>query len=189
MDVLYALKSRRTIFKFKPDIVPKETLEHLFDFGIWAPNHHVTEPWKFVVLGEETKGTLAERYREIQMAKAPEHVDDESRRKLGEAGHGKFMSKPTIVAVACVQDGDEQRQREDYAATCCAIQNVQLAAWNEGVGVQWSTGPITMEKATYEILGIDRETEYIVGFLYMGFPQEIPGPKRKPLTEMMRWTK
>ena len=98
------------------------------------------------------------------------------------------MSKPTIVAVSCLQEGDEQRRREDYAATCCAVQNVHLAAWNEGVGMQWTTGPITLEKETYELLGVDPEREYMIGFLYTGYPSEVPTPRRKPLAEVMRWT-
>ena len=187
MDVLEAIKSRRTIFRFKPDPVPKDVLEKVFEYGIWAPNHRLTEPWRFVVLGEAAKLKLAERYREIQMGKAPDHVDDEHRAKIGKAGYAKFMSKPTIVAVSCLQEGDEQQRREDYAAACCAMQNVQLAAWNEGIGMQWSTGPITMERATYDLLGVDPEQEYIIGFFYTGYPTETPTPKRKPLAEVLRW--
>ncbi|MCZ6633086.1 MAG: nitroreductase [bacterium] len=188
MDVIEAIHSRRTIFKFKPGPVPKEVLERVFEAGCWAPNHHLTEPWRFIVLGEETKETLAQRYSEIQMGKASERADEEARQKLKEAGYIKFTSKPTIVAVACRQDGDEVRNREDYASACCAMQNVQLAAWDEGVGMQWSTGPITLEAGTYELLGVDQDNEYILGFFYIGYPNEILTPRRKPLSEVMRWT-
>ncbi len=188
MDVSEAIKTRRTVFRFKPDPVPKEALEKIFEYGIWAPNHHQTEPWRFVVLGKETKEKLAHRYSEIQMAKAPGRLDDEGRTKLREAGYRKFMSKPTIVAVSCLQEGDEQQKREDYAAACCAIQSVQLAAWNEGVGMQWSTGPIAMERETYELLGIDSAGEYIIGFFYTLYPEEVLSKERKPLKEVLRWT-
>ncbi len=188
MDVLDVLKARRTIFKFSSRPVPHETLTRIFEFGLWAPNHHVTEPWRFVVLGERTKETLGRRYAEIQEGKAPGHVGRENRKKLWQAGYDKFMSKPTIVAVSCLQEGDEQRRREDYAAACCAMQNVQLAAWELGVGVQWSTGPITMQKETYELIGADQAREYIIGFFYMGYPREIPSPRRKPLGDVMRWS-
>ncbi len=188
MDVLEAIETRRTIFRFKPDPVPKETLEKIFACGIWAPNHHLTNPWRFTVLGSQMKERLAQRYAEIQVAKCAEGVGDEIRKKAGEAGCQKFMSKPTIVAVSCLQEGDEQQQREDYAATCCAMQNVQLAAWNEGVGMQWSTGPITLERETYELLGIDPEREYMIGFFYTGYPEEVLNKERKPLGEVLRWT-
>ena len=188
MDVLEAIHTRRTIFKFKPGGVPKDVIEKIYEAGLWAPNHHLTEPWRFVVLGEETKEILAQRYSEIQEDKAAKGASDEARRILKEAGYAKFMSKPTIIAVACLQDGDEIKNREDYAAACCAMQNVQLAAWAEGVGMQWSTGPITLEENTYKLLGVDTENEYIIGFFYTGYPDEIPEPRRKPLEEVLSWT-
>ena len=193
MSVMEAIQSRRTIFKFKPDPVPKTVLEDILYAGIWAPNHHLTEPWRFTVIGEEAKVTLAERYGEIQVEKvtsnpeAAKAVTEGTLAEIAERGVQKFMSKPTIVAVSCVQEGNEQRQREDYASVCCSMLNIQLAGWEQGVGMQWSTGGITLEQETYDLLGIDSETEYIIGFYYMGYPDEIPIPKRKPLHDVLRW--
>ena len=92
------------------------------------------------------------------------------------------------MAVSCLQEGDEQRRREDYASACCAIYCIQLAGWEQGIGMQWSTGAITMEKGTYDLLGIDPDREYIIGFGYIGYPAEVPTPKRKPLNEVLRQT-
>ena len=189
MHVHEAIRTRRTIFRFKPGPVPMETLEAILGYGVWAPNHHLTEPWRFTLLGEETRQILARRYGEIQVAKAPADADDARRSLLRDAGVAKFLSKPTIVAVSCLQHGDEQERREDYAATCCAIQNVQLAAWAEGVGMQWTTGPITRELETYRLLGIAPEGEYLIGFLYIGFPDEAPRRDRKAIGEVLRRTR
>jgi nitroreductase len=188
MHVHQAIRTRRTIFQFKPEPVPVERLEAVLAYGVWAPNHHLTQPWRFTLLGEETRQTLAQRYGEIQTTKAPPDSDEALRQKLRAAGVAKFLSKPTIVAVSCIQHGDEQERREDYAATCCAMQNIQLAAWADGIGMQWTTGPITRELDTYRLLGIDPEQEYILGFLYVGFPDESPTRDRKPLTEVLRRT-
>jgi len=188
MDVMEAIRTRRTIFKFRPEPVSKETIERFFDAGIWAPNHHLTEPWRFIVLGEKTREILAQRYGEIQESKAADGADDATKQALREAGYAKFMSKPTIVAVSCSKDGDETRNLEDYAAACCAMQNVALAAWAEGVGMQWSTGPITLEPATCDLLGVNAETEYIIGFFYTGYPEEVPSPRRRPLKDVLFWT-
>lgn len=193
MSIMETIQSRRTIFKFKPDPVPKSLLEDILFAGIWAPNHHLTEPWRFTVIGEEAKLQLAERYREIQIDKVVSKLDKKkgmvefNLADIGERGFQKFMSKPTIVAVSCIQEGSEQRQREDYASACCAMLNIQLAGWEQGIGMQWSTGGITMEKQTYQLLGINSEEEYIIGFYYMGYPEEIPTPKRKPLNDVLRW--
>ena len=193
MSVMEVIQSRRTIFKFKPDPVPKSILEDLLYAGIWAPNHHLTEPWRFTVIGEEVKLKLAERYGEIQVEKvtsnpeAAKAVTEETLAEIAERGVQKFMSKPTIVAVSCIQEGNDQRQREDYATVCCSMLNIQLAGWEQGIGMQWSTGRITLEQGTYDLLGIDSGTEYIIGFYYMGYPDEIPTPKRKPLHDVLRW--
>ena len=188
MDVLEAISSRRSVFKFKTDPVPSDVIERILSYGCWAQNHHLTEPWRFVVVGEETKEILAKRYAEIQKAKAAEGADEETKQKLADAGYQKFHSKPTIVAVSCVQDGDEVKNREDYAATCCAMQNIALAAWAEGVGMQWTTGPVTLEESTYALLGMDKDREYIVGFMYTGYPDEVLVGRRKEVGEVLRYT-
>ena len=142
---------------------------------------------------KKTKLQLAERYRELQIEKVSSKLKgtklgpEKNLAEIGERGFKKFMSKPTIVVVSCIQEGDEQRQREDYASACCAMLNIQLAGWEQGIGMQWSTGAITRERKTYELLGINIENEYIIGFYYMGYPEEIPTPKRKPLHQVLRW--
>ena len=193
LSVMEVIQSRRTIFKFKPDPVPENILEDILYAGLWAPNHHLTEPWRFTVIGEEAKLKLAERYREIQVEKvtsnpeAAKAVEESSLAEIKERGFQKFMSKPTIVAVSCIQEGSTQRKLEDYASVCCAMLNIQLAGWEQGIGMQWSTGAITMEKETYDLLGVNSKNESIVGFYYMGYPEEIPTPKRKPLHQVLRW--
>lgn len=140
------------------------------------------------MLGTETKETLAKRYSKIQEAKAAEDADAVACQALADAGYKKFHSKPTIVAVSCLQDGNEVQNREDYAAACCAMQNVALAAWAEGIGMQWSTGSITLEDATYDLFGVDKDKECIIGFLYTGYPEEVLEGRRKPLDEVIRFT-
>lgn len=188
MDIEVAIRTRRTIFHFKPDPVPTQVLLEALEAGIWAPNHHLSEPWRFTIVGEKTKQQLAERYADLQSAKLPASMSPE---QLAERRAGfvrKFMSKPTVVCVSCLQEGDEVRRREDYAAVCCAVQNIQLQAWSKGLGMQWTTSPVTTDAAGYELLGVDPAAEYIAGFLYVGYPAEIPSPKRKPLAEVLRWT-
>jgi nitroreductase len=188
MDVYEAIFTRRSIVKFKPEPVAHDLLFRILSTGIWAPNHHLTEPWRFTVLGKETQGRLALRYGELRMDKAPPEAPLR-RERLREAGIQKFLDIPTVIAVSTVQEGDEQRRREDYAATCCAMQNIQLAAWAEGVGMKWSTSALTRDALTFELLGLEPTEEYIVGFLYTGYPAEIPtlGRRRSP-EEVIRWT-
>ncbi len=67
------------------------------------------------------------------------------------------------------------------------VQNIQLAAWAEGLGMQWNTGKQTQQTQTYDLLGIDPAAEEIAGFLYFGYPAIVPPPvTRKQLSEVMR---
>lgn len=183
-----AIKARRTVFHFKRGEVPRDVLVEILAAGTWSPNHHLTEPWRFTVIGPEMKATLAERYRRIQMARCAPGSAEEHVEAAGEKGRVKWMSKPTVVFVSCVLSGDEQRRREDTASVCCAMLNMQLAAAELGVGMQWSTGPITIERETYDLLGIDPEQQYIVGLCYMGYAAETRTSTRRPVEEVTRWT-
>ena len=175
MELSAALLGRRTIKDFKADPVPADTLERALTAGLWAQNHKLTEPWRFTVLGPDTHRRLAATFAEAQMAAA--RADAE----------GKILSKPLVVAVSQRIGGDPVQQREDYGAVACAIQNIQLAAWAEGLGMQWSSGKIIRLPSVYALLGIDRQAEEIVGLLFFGFPARTPSaPPRKPLAEVTR---
>jgi nitroreductase len=188
MNVIEAIRTRRTIAKFRPEPVPRDVLARVLAAGIWAPNHHLTEPWQFFILGPETRGRMAVRYAELRMEKAPPDAV-ERRARIRQESARKFMEIPAIVAVATLQEGDEQRRREDFAATCCAIQNVQLAAWAEGLGVKWSTAPVIHDSLTYHLLDLDPDRYSVIALLYVGYPAEVPTRERKrPLDDVIRIT-
>lgn len=186
MELFDAILSRRTIKEFKSEPVPDALLERVLNAGLWAQNHRMTQPWRFVVLGPATHQALAEAGANAQI-QAMRADTAAARDKVWNSAVQKLMSKPRIVVVTMVLSGDAFQRREDYAATCCAIQNIQLAAWGEGLGMQWSTGKQTQQAETYTQLAIDPATEEIVGFLYFGYPALIPPPApRKPLVDVMR---
>ena len=188
MDVLEAIRTRRTIAKFRPEPIPPETLREVLAAGVWAPNHHLTEPWRFVVLGPETQRQLAERFGELKAAKARGESPDRGERLRVDSVR-QFLAVPVIIAMAAAQEGEEQRRREDYAAVCCAAQNVQLAAWAAGIGTKWSTAGVTRDPLAYELLGLDPDRFTIIGFLFAGYPAEVPArERRRPLDEVIRTT-
>ena len=91
------------------------------------------------------------------------------------------------MAVTCLKNADAEIEREDYAACACAIQNIQLAAWDAGLGMQWSSGKAAQDARTAEMLELDAEKELLVGLLFFGFPAEVPAAKaRRPLEEVTR---
>ena len=175
MELSAAIFGRRTIKDFKSDPVPADVLDRVLTAGLWAQNHKLTEPWRFTVLGPETHRALAAAFAEGQPPAA--RADAEN----------KILSKPLVVAVRQRLAGAEPPRREDYAAVACAGQHLQLAAWEEGLGMQWSSGKIIRLPALYSLLGIERPAEEIVGLLFFGFPARTPAAApRKPLSEVTR---
>ena len=172
------IRGRRTIHLFDPDrIPPRDEILTAIDLARWAPNHHLTEPWKFYLLGSETAEAIA-RLNAEQVAK-------ERGRTAGQAKLERWLGIPGWLVVTCRRSEDETREREDYAACCCAVQNLQLYLWSRGVGAKWTTGSVTRSDRFFEILEIDRKTERLVSMLWYGYPLDIPQPPRKSVEETL----
>jgi nitroreductase len=187
VELWTAIVGRRTIKDFRPEPVGDEVLARALEAGIWAQNHRMTQPWRFLVLGPQTQRALAEAGAAAQVRGLPPEADEGTRAKVQAGAVQKLTSKPRIVVVTTVLSGDAFQRREDYAAVCCAIQNIQLAAWAAGLGMQWHSGKQTQAAETYQVLGIDPQAEEIAGFLFFGYPAAVPpAPARRPLAEVMQ---
>lgn len=162
MEIFQAIESRRTVKEFTSQSVPDELLTRVLGAGLWAQNHRLSQPWRFAIFGPQSHAQFAEYFP-------------------------RALGIPAIVAVTCLQNENAEIEREDYAAVACAIQNIQLAAWSLGLGMQWSSGAASQNARTREIVGFDADKESLVGLLFFGFPQIVPPAKaRRPLDEVMR---
>lgn len=185
MNLFEAIQTRRTIKEFTDQSVPDDLLHQALDAGRWAQNHRMTEPWRFLILGPQSHRDIAVINGDALLEKTRADADTLAKMRVG--AEAKILSKPRIVAVTCCLCGNKAVEQEDYAAVCCAVQNIQLAAWGLGLGMQWSTSGFSTRPDTYALLGVDPAAEMIVGLLYFGFPASVPAPKpRKPLAEVSR---
>ncbi len=125
MDVDDAIRSRRTHKAFGPDPVPREVLDELLELARWAPNHHVTNPWRFRVLGP----LALER---LKAAAGPEAA-------------AKLERAPTLIAATVVRSEDPVQEQEDLCAAACAVYAVLLSAHGRGLAGYWRT-PGVLEK-------------------------------------------
>jgi nitroreductase len=158
MDVETAIRTRRTHKAFAPEPVPREQLEQLLELASWAPNHNLTVPWRFRVLGPVTLARLKE-------AAGPE-------------GATKLERAPTMVVVSCALGGDPDQDEEDLHATAVAAYIVLLAAHGRGLAGYWRTPRLLREEAGRAAVGLP-EGERFVGLLHLGRPrQERPAPER-----------
>jgi nitroreductase len=160
MDVDEAIRGRRTHKAYKPEPVPHELLDELFELARWAPNHHLTNPWRFRVLGP----------RSLERLKAA--AGPEAATKLDRA--------PTLVVCSCVQSGDETEDEEDLLATGCAAFIVLIAAHARGLAGYWRTPDVLRCAEGRAAVGLG-DDEHFVGLIHLGRPvQEQRPPDREP---------
>ena len=172
------LRERRTINLYEPEPVDAAMLLEAIEAARWAPNHRLTEPWTFYVVSPQTKERIARCAAEIDAAAKGE--------KAGQARYDRMMAVPAGFVLTSRIGNGELMAREDYAACCCAVQNLMLYLWPRGIGVKWTTGAVTREAAFYELLGIDPLSELVVGYFWYGKPKIVPQQKRQPVEAIVK---
>lgn len=180
LDTHHALLTRRTVAQFHTDPLPEAVLERALQAAHHAPNHRLTWPWRFLVLGPTTRAALADiavRLKEVGGPLPPE-VRESVRRSLLDPG--------ALVFVARSVSADAVRTREDAAAVACAIQNLQLSLHADGFGCKWGTGALVFAPDTGALLGLDPTREAPEALLYLGRPKTLPNVVRPPFTDFVR---
>jgi nitroreductase len=158
MDVIEAIRTRRTIKAYDRRPIERDVLEELFALASWAPNHHLTEPWRFRVLGPEALAALKQA------------AGSDSARKLDRA--------PTLVLASVVQSGDKVQKEEDLLAAGCAIYIVLLAAHARGLAGYWRTPKVLRTKKGRTALGVP-EKERVLGLVYLGHGRQGKKPPKR----------
>jgi nitroreductase len=163
MDVDAAIRSRRTHKAFRPDPVPNGLLGELFDLARWAPNHNLTNPWRFRVLGPRA-------LERLKLAAGPEAAS-------------KLDRAPTLVVCSCFLGGDPVQDEEDLHATACAAYIVLLAAHARGLAGYWRTPAVLRTEAGRAAVGLP-ENERFVSLIHLGEPiQHRNAPERAPVAD------
>ncbi|MGH8193125.1 MAG: nitroreductase family protein [Woeseiaceae bacterium] len=171
------IRSRRTIKLFLKRPVSRKLILDAIEVARWAPNHHVTEPWHFYVLGPEAIRDSVELTRIV--------TTERKGAKVGDFKAAAAAAVPGWLVVTCKLSDDERMQQEDYASCCCSIQNLMLYLSAAGVASKWSTGPVTKDKRFLDLLGIDLGEEYVVALVWYGYAKVIPTQSRKDVQEIV----
>jgi nitroreductase len=153
---------RRTHKAFRPEPVPRETLLELLAVARLAPNHHLTQPWRFRVLGPETLARLQEC--------------------AGPAEAAKLERAPTLVLASAALSGELVQDEEDVCATAAAIMLVLLAATERGLASYWRTPAVLRTARGREAAGIPAG-ERVLGLLHFGAPAREPAPRERAPVE------
>ena len=174
-DIETIITSRRTIHNFRPEPVPVEVLVAGLQAACWAPNHHLTEPWRFYLPGPETREAICRLNAEPLAASKGEKA---VQKKLE-----RWRSMPGWLIITSERSTNPVRDQENYAACCCMVQNLYLYLWEQGVGLKWSTGEVTRDPRFHDLLGTAPDQEQIVGLFWYGYPDDVPRQSRRPATE------
>ena len=167
MDVATAIRTRRTHKAFRPEPVPRETLDELFELARWAPNHHLTNPWRFRVVGP----AALERLKE---AAGPEAAP-------------KLDRAPTLVVCSATTSDDPVQNEEDLHAAAVAAYIVLLAAHASGLATYWRTPGVLRTAEGRAAVGLP-DDEHFVGLLHLGHAiQEQRAPERAPVDETVTY--
>jgi nitroreductase len=163
MEVEQAIRTRRTHKAFGREPVPREVLDELLELARWVPNHHLTNPWRFRVLGPRAVARLKE-------AAGPEAA-------------AKLDRAPTLVAATMIRAEDPVQDQEDLCATACAVYAVLLAAHNRGFAGYWRTPSVLRTPEGLEAIGIPPHERFIA-LIHLGpARQDKDPPPRLPPSE------
>jgi len=165
MDLEYAIRSRRTHKAFDPKPVPAELIDELLELARWAPNHHLTNPWRFRVVGP------------LALARLKEAAGPQAGSKLDRA--------PTLLVASALRSADAVQDQEDLCATACAVYAVLLSAHARGLAGYWRTPGVLRTPQGLEAVGISSD-ERFVALIHLGWTrQEKDPPLRLPVADIV----
>ena len=183
MEVLEAIRTRRSVKRVTDQSPSRRDIEEMLEAALWAPNHHFTQPWQFHVIAGDERAKMSEY---VATAIERESTSDDVSAAATKA-RGALLRAPVVVAVTVSVSDDPVLALEDYAAACCAIQNLTLAAWSRGIGSKWRTGDMCLYASAKEYLGV-RQNDRVVGYIYLGYPgRNAVGEGRERSRDCIRW--
>ena len=167
MELDELIRTRRTQKAYEPGPVDPETLDELFELARWAPNHNLTNPWRFRVIGPESLAALKEA--------------------AGEEAAAKLDRAPTLVVVSVAETGDPVQDEEDHAAAAVAAYIVLLAAHARGLAGYWRTPAVLRTPRGCSAAGVP-DGERAIGLLHLGpRRQEKEPPERSEPGEFVTY--
>jgi nitroreductase len=185
MNSLDLLSSRRSIREFKPRELARAEIETLLEHAVTVPNHRLTQPWRFYVMGPQSRRSFGLVLGGRKARKVEDPVAaDALRQKVAD----EHAALPCMIAVAITQNENPEIREEDYAAGMMAVQNISLAAVALGLGSHIKTGAVMDDPAAREAIGV-ADGERVIATVNVGEPAIVPPAKpRRAAAEVTRWT-
>ena len=181
METYDAITSRRSVRRTTDKIPSRAMVQRLLDAAVAAPNHHLTEPWRFVVLAGDALKDLGAAWAaaEERLGRDPEGARD------------KPLRAPVIVTVIESPKAHLSKvvEVEEHHAVGAAMQNILLAAHDAGLGAMLRTGPAARMDEIKEFLGL-APAELVAGVIYVGSPapdESSKAPRKTAAADITEW--
>lgn len=180
LTVRDAIIQRRSIKLFNGQPVEREILLSILDDAVWAPNHQLRQPWRFIVACGKELDDLYSVLKEFALPKWKDLSEEDLVKQMK-----KFTNPGGYVFVVVPEDARQKERLEDYAAASMLVQNIQLLAWDRGIGSCWKTPGYLDNPLFRKALGIE-PGERIISMLQVGYFDEMPKPKdRKGVEDLV----
>jgi nitroreductase len=184
MNLIELLKTRRSIREFTSREVTRAEIETLLDAAVSVPNHRLTQPWRFYILGAEARRGLG---LALGNRKARKVADPEAAELVRQKVANEHAALPLIIAVAVVQEENPEIREEDYAAGMMAVLSMSLAAVALGLGTHIKTGAVMEDPAARAAIGV-AEGQRVIAMLNVGEPASVPPAKvRHAAASLTTW--
>lgn len=184
MHLSEAISARRTIKRFTDTPVRREDIEALLSAGCLAPNHRLSQPWRFYVMGPDARYAYGFA---LGSRKAKKIEDPAAAQKLREIVAEEHRALPAMLAIAMVVNESEEIREEDYAAAMMAVQNICLTAVERGLGTALKSGAILGDPAARAATTV-ADNERIIIVMNVGTPVEVAPPKaREQAATFTKW--
>ena|SRR5436190_4254092 len=181
----HAIRARRSIKRFTDRPVERTEIETLLEAATLAPNHRLTQPWRFYVMGPQARYAYG---LALGDRKAKKIEDPTAAQAMRETVAQEHRALPCMIAIAVVVTDNPEQRDEDYAAAMMAVQNIALAAVELGLGTHIKTGGVMSDVAARTGAGV-RDNERIVAIVNVGEPADVPPAKRRELaSSFTTWT-
>lgn len=174
------IRGRRSTVQFESERPSSDIMRAAVEVARWAPNHRLTNPWRFYILGPTAKDRVIALNTSI--------VAEKSGAAQAEAKDKRWRAVPGWLVVTCQKDDDELTAQENYAATACATQNLMLYLHSADVASKWTTGAVTRAHGFFDACGIQPDNEYCTGLIWYGYPAQQPRTRRVPVDDILFFT-
>ncbi len=180
-EVIRAIKTRRNAAKLSAEQpVSREMIETVLEAATWAPNHHMTEPWRFVVISGDERKRLGEAVADAlssMPANPPSSTETVERERI------RPLTAPVIIAAISSPHPEKGAiVQEELVAGGAALQNMLLAAHSIGLATKLKTGAFSYSRVIRSFLKM-KDSESLITFVYLGFPEGEARPGRRTSLE------